>query len=630
MKISFFNSIKVRIIIAVIIMVSVPFAILQSVNKILIYNKLQLKTAYTTEALSRLIATNVSEFIQGAHDASNMLSRNNYIINNEKDGKSTLEAAIKTMPYFRLFYAQDMEGMQTLRSSGELGNRSDRWWFKKVKADQNAFVSEAYLSVNNNELVSSIYLPLLKDNKMVGVFGADFTLNTIESIANKLLDRDISYIVMDNKGSVLTSTDSKPGEYINYIDFTKRTVALDKNNNYKLDASGQLVTSVENIKISDTMKRIISGALDKKTESYQFKDTYNNIVVAAYQPIQLPGNSEPWSVIVFQKQTDKLTLNLLAIIFIFLLLCSILITFKLININVIKPIIELQHDMEKIAEGKLDITVDTSSKNEIGELAGNINKMVTSLKYHQQTLDENEKMVALGSLVAGVAHEINTPLGIGVTTSSYMQKINYESRKALVEGIFSKKDLVNYMEDMDESLELLQYNLERASEIIKSFKRIAVDQTIESIEEFNVAEYIHSIVVSLRHEYKKHNHSFNVQCDKELSITSYPGILAHILTNFIMNSIIHGFAEIENGKIDIIIFKDKNMFNLQYSDNGCGISEENIKKIFTPFFTTKKHIGGSGLGLSIVYNLVTKKLYGSISVTSKIGKGTTFIISIPI
>lgn len=630
MKISFFNSIKVRIIIAVIIMVSIPFIILQYVNVQLIYDKLQKKTDYTTQALSRSIATNVSEFMQGAYDTSYMLSRNNYIINNEKEGKSTLEEAVKTMPYFRLFYVQGMDGMQTMRSSGNLDNRSDRWWFKKIISDQNPFVSEAYVSVNNNELVTSIFLPLIKNNKMIGVFGADFTLNTIQEVANQYWDKDISYIVMDSKGTVLTSTDYKPGEYINYINFTKRKVVLDKNNRYILDANGQISTTVENIQVSDTMKRIISGALDKKTESFKFTDSDNNIVVVAYQPIQMPGKSEPWSVIVFQKQTDHMTLILLAGIFIILLICSILITFKLININVLKPVIKLQQDMGEIADGKLDVTVDTSNKNEIGELAGNINKMVVSLKQHQQKIDENEKMVALGNLVAGVAHEVNTPLGIGVTTSSYMQKINDESREALIKGSFSKKDLVNYMEGMDESLELLQYNLERAAEIIQSFKRIAVDQTNESIEEFNVSQYIHSIVISLRHEYKKHNHSFNIQCDEELYIKSYPGVLAQILTNFIMNSIIHGFAEMENGKIDIIAFKDKDMFNLQYSDDGCGINEENIGKIFTPFFTTKKNGGGSGLGLNIVYNLVTKKLNGSIYVTSKIGQGTTFNIKIPI
>lgn len=630
MNIQFFNSIKVRIIIAVIVMVSVPFAIMQSVNMALIYNKLQRKTEYTTQALSRSIATNVKEFVQGTYDTSYMLAHNNYILDNKKEGKAILKEAIKTMPYFRLFYVQGMDGMQTMRSSGKLVNRSDRWWFKKITANHEPFASEAYISVNNNELVTSVFLPMIKNNKMVGVLGADFTLDTIRKIANQYWDKDISYIVMDSKGNVLTSTNYKPGEYINYIDFTKRKVVLDKNKHYKLDKDGQIITKVSKIRVTSTMKKIVSSALKKKTATFEFKDSDDNIIDVAYQPIQMPGKSEPWSVIVFQKQTDNLTLILLAVIFIILLVCSILFTFKLINKNVLKPIIEVQHDMAEIAGGKLDVTVDISNDNEIGELADDINKMVASLKKHQQALDENEKMVALGNLVAGVAHEINTPLGIGVTTSSYMQKINDESRKSLVEGRFTKKDLVNYMESMNESLDMLQYNLERAAEIIQSFKRIAVDQTTEAIDKFNVSQYIHSIIVSLKHEYKKHNHSFNVKCDEELMIKSYPGVFAQILTNFIMNSIVHGFAEIENGKIDIIVFKENDVFTLKYSDNGCGISEENLGKIFNPFFTTSKKTGGSGLGLNIVYNLVTKKLNGSIYVNSKLGEGTTFIVKIPV
>lgn len=632
MKITFFNSIKVRIIIAVIIMVTVPFLILQYVNMLLIYEKLHIKTEYTTQALSRSIATNVTEFMQGVYQASYILSMNDNIINGDNQGRSILQNTVKDMPYFRLFYVQDTNGMQTLRSSGDLVNRSDRWWFKQITANQKPFVSEAYISVNNNELVTSIFLPIYKNDKMSGVFGADFTLSTIQSVANQYgdNDKDISFIVMDSKGTVLTSTDYKPGEYINYIDYTKKTVVLDKNNNYVLDANGQIVTKVENITVTDTVKKIISNALDKKTESFQFKDSDGNIVVAAYQPIQLPGQSEPWSVIVFQKQTDKGTLILLALIFIILLLCSIFAAFKLIDINILNPVIKLQQDMSKIDDGNLDIKVDASSENEIGELASNINKMTASLKQHQQKLDENEKLVALGNLVAGVAHEINTPLGIGVTTSSYMQKINEASRRALIEGRFSKKDLVEYMEGMDESLELLQNNLGRASEIIQSFKRIAVDQINETLEEFNVAEYIHSIIISLKHEYKKHNHSFNVNCDEDFVIKGYPGILAQILTNFIMNSIIHGFSEMEKGQIDISAFKEKDNFVLKYSDDGCGISDENLKKVFTPFFTTRKNSGGSGLGLNIVYNLVTNKLKGSISVSSKLGEGTTFIIKIPI
>lgn len=630
MKISFFNSVRVRIIIAVIIMISIPFGILQVTNMLLIYDKLRHKTVYTTEALSRSIATNVSEFMTGAFSASELLAGNDKILSGDRSGQQILETAVKRMPYFRLFYVQRMDGMQTLRSSGALANRSDRWWFKKMISDQKPFVSDAYVSVNNNELVTSIFLPMFMNNKMSGVFGADFTLTTIQNAVGQYWNKDISYIVMDSKGSVLTSTDYKAGQYVNYIDYTKRSVVLDKNNHYVLGPDGQIVTKVEKIEVSNTMKKIISNALDKKTQSYQFKDNKNNIVVCAYQPIKLPGKSDPWSVIVFQKQTDNITLVMLVIMFVFLITLCIFITFRLINKNILKPVLKIQQDMAQIAEGSLEVSIDIPTPNEIGELAGNINKMVRSLKYHQQRLDEDEKMAALGNLVAGVAHEINTPLGIGVTTSSYMQKVNNDSRTALNEGRFSKKDLIEYMETMNESLELLQYNLERGSNIIQSFKRIAVDQTSEEMEEFNVLQYINNVVISLIHEYKRSNHSIKVICDEAITINSYPGAFAQILTNFIMNSIVHAFKDMDNGSIVIEAYKDENRFILCYSDNGCGISEENKKNLFTPFFTTNKKMGGSGLGLSVVYNLVTKKLNGNISVESEEGKGITFVIKIPI
>lgn len=629
MKTSFFSSVRVRLIVAIVIMVSIPFAILQIANVFLIYNKLQAKTDYTTEALAHSIATNLEEFMQGVFDSSSLLAQNEAVVTGGQAGQAFLKDAVSRMPYYELIYVQGTDGMQTMRTSGELVNRSDRWWFKKMMQDPSPFVSEAYISVNNNELVSSIFLPIYKSKTMCGVFGADFTLRTIQEAAVPYLNKDISFIILDSKGSVLAGTEYKQGEYVNYIDYTKRTVELDRNGHYRLDSAGNIVTKVEKINVSDTMKRIITGALDQKTASFNFRDSNDDIVVCAYQPIRLPGKSDPWSVIVFQKQTDNLSIVTLMGLFALLIVCCILITLKLINQNILNPVLEIQKSMTKIASGQLDVKLSVPKQNEIGELAGDINKMTDSLRQHQQKIDEDEKMVSLGNLVAGVAHEINTPLGIGVTTSSYMKKVNDDSRMALNEGRFTREDLVNYMETMNESLDLLHYNLDRGSNIIQSFKQIAVDLTYEALEEFNVLQHINNVVVSLTHEYKKSRHSFQINCDENLKIRSYPGAFAQILTNFIMNSILHAFSGREKGHIEISAFIENEMFVLRYSDDGCGISPENLDKIFTPFFTTKKSMGGSGLGLNIVSNLVTKKLNGTIAVESRLGQGTVFTVRIP-
>ena len=629
MKHTFLNSIRVRIIVTVIILISAPFAILQMSNIVLVYGKLEEKTVYTTEALAVSIATNVFEYVRGAYNDSLQLSQNKEVVLGTPEGKKILERAVLQFPHFTHLYMQDMTGMQTIRASGELANRADRWWFQKMLKDPTGFVSDAYISVNNNVLVTSIFLPMYVESDLVGIYGADLTLNSIQDQIGQYWDEDISYIVMDSKGTVLTSSDMKQGEYINYIERTKRTVLLDENGNYVLDAEGQIITNVEKIKLSDSMKTIISSALELKTQSFQFREN-QDIIACAYQPINLPGTSDDWSVIVFQKQTDYASIVILTVLFLLLILLCIFITFRQINKQILSPVLRIQRDMASLAAGSMDVKIDIPEQNELGELASDINKMVASLKSHQQRLDEQEKMAALGTLVAGVAHEINTPLGIGVTTSTYMQKINHECRQALVEGKFTKQDLLEYMSTMNESLELLQFNLERGSNIIQSFKKIAVNQTSENKEVFYVKQYVQDIITSLVHEYKNTGHTIEIVCDDDLKVTSYPGAIAQILTNFIMNSLTHAFTNIENGKMLIKAFRHNESLILIYEDDGCGLKEEQKSLIFTPFYTTNKQKGGSGLGLSVVYNLVTQKLNGKIEVESEQGKGIKFSITIPL
>ncbi len=629
MKKNFLNSIRVRIIITVILLISIPFAVLQLSNMLLVYNKLKEKTVYTTEALSVSIATNVSEYVEGAYHQSLLLSQDKNIIKGTKEGEKTLVHAVSQFPYFTHLYMQDLTGMQTIRSSGTLANRSDRWWFKKMIDHPEGFVSEAYISVNKNVLTTSIFLPMYEEEKFVGIYGADLTLKQIQSNTSKYWNKDISYLVLDSKGTVLTSSDIQPGEYINYIERTKRTVVLDKNGNFELDDAGQILTTVEKIELSDTMNTIISNALDMKTQSFEFREN-NKIVVCAYQPIKLPGSSDEWSVIVFQNQTDYASIFILIISFIVLISLCILITFRQINHHVLSPVITIQQDMEKIAAGSMDVEIYIPEQNEIGVLASDINKMVIALKKQQQRLDEQEKMAALGMLVAGVAHEINTPLGIGVTTSTYMQKINHEYRKAMVEGKFTKQDLLEFMNTMDESLDLLQFNLERGSNIIQSFKKIAVNQTSEKMETFSVKQCAQDIVTSLVHEYKNSGHTILIECEDDLMIYSYPGAFAQILTNFIMNSLTHAFKKKSHGTMQITAKMEHHNFVLSYQDDGCGLEKEQLSQVFTPFYTTNKEKGGSGLGLSIVYNLVTQKLKGTIGVKSELDNGIEFLITIPV
>ena len=259
--------------------------------------------------------------------------------------------------------------------------------------------------------------------------------------------------------------------------------------------------------------------------------------------------------------------------------------------------------------------------------------------YHQKSAElehafdglvQSEKMAALGRLVSGVAHEINTPVGVGVTTTSHIQALIEQLSEAFDSGQLSKKQLETFLEDFREGVSILMSSLSGASKLISSFKQVAVDQSDEQCRDIIVDEYIKGIAFSLKPELKLKDVDVDVVCDTFVSVNTYPGALSQIVTNLIINSLIHGFEHKteEVGRITINIVQKDGVVELHYQDNGCGMPAENVHKAFDPFFTTKMGAGGSGLGLNIVYNLVTNKLKGNIECRNKVGEGVEFIFTL--
>ncbi|MBF0226931.1 MAG: PAS domain S-box protein [Desulfobacterales bacterium] len=258
-----------------------------------------------------------------------------------------------------------------------------------------------------------------------------------------------------------------------------------------------------------------------------------------------------------------------------------------------------------------------------------LHESMALLKKTQNHLVQSEKMVALGDLVAGVAHEINTPVGVSVTAASYLEEKTNEIKAAYESGELKRSNLEKYVSSAKEASAIILKNLDRAANLIRSFKQVAVDQSGEEQRPFNMKAYIDDLLLSLRPKFKRTKHRIEVECPDYIEMNSYPGAFSQILTNFLMNSLTHGFKDIEEGSISIKAFTENETFNLIYSDNGIGVAPENLKKIFDPFFTTKRGQGGTGLGLHIVYNLVTQKLGGTINCQSEQGKGISFNISLP-
>lgn len=254
---------------------------------------------------------------------------------------------------------------------------------------------------------------------------------------------------------------------------------------------------------------------------------------------------------------------------------------------------------------------------------------ISELHEARQSLLESERLASLGSMVAGIAHEINTPVGICVTAGSTVSSSVDGLIKALESGNLKKSEFEASLTRIVEGMRLVDANLERAAKLISSFKSIAVDQTSEEERTFNLLGYLQDIMDSLSPQLRREGVTVAISGPDDIVLRSYPGALAQILTNLVMNSIIHGFSARESGKISVTVDRSGSFLELTYADDGEGMSEETVKRIFDPFFTTKRGQGGSGLGMHILFNLVTQILKGTVRCESALDEGVEIVIRFP-
>ena len=257
-------------------------------------------------------------------------------------------------------------------------------------------------------------------------------------------------------------------------------------------------------------------------------------------------------------------------------------------------------------------------KRVVKERTLELENSIEQLKATQNQLIESEKLASLAGLVSGVAHEINTPLGISVTAASYLELQTNDLLKKYKKGKITKSLVESYFDINVQSTEMIQNNLRKASELIKTFKLMAADQESEEKRDIFLGDFIRDIIGSLQSQLK--DHEIEIDIDPNLKIFSYPGVISLIFVNLVMNSIVHGFKDDSNGKIYIKAQQIDYSVEITYRDNGVGISSEFIDKIFDPFFTTNRAKGSKGLGLNIIYNHVYQKLKGTINVDSKSGE----------
>ncbi|HKK91088.1 MAG TPA: response regulator [Desulfobacteraceae bacterium] len=299
---------------------------------------------------------------------------------------------------------------------------------------------------------------------------------------------------------------------------------------------------------------------------------------------------------------------------------------------IIKPVQDLNvlsHAVEKALERAFLLKEKQQHQDDLEKANAELKASFERLEQTRDQLVQSEKMAALGGLVAGVAHEINTPVGVGVTAASFLQTKTNELQQLYESGDLKRSELETYLTTIDEVAHSILINMERAAGLISSFKQVAVDQSNEEKRLFNIHQYIGEVLLSLRPKYKNTGHDIEVICPDDFEIYSYPGAFSQIISNLLVNSLTHGLKDVEHGKIVFEISRKNGDIWLVYRDNGAGMTEEQKAKMFEPFYTTMRGKGGTGLGMSIVFNLVTQTLKGTIECRTAPGSGAEFTIKFP-
>ncbi len=293
----------------------------------------------------------------------------------------------------------------------------------------------------------------------------------------------------------------------------------------------------------------------------------------------------------------------------------------------------LQKACDELDRERCDLSAEVvlreANEAELKRINLTLSQSLEQLRVAQESLVESEKMAALGGLVAGIAHEINTPIGIGLTGSSHFHFMLEQLEAKFRAGELEEPAFERFIAEAKELSRSMCVSLEKAAALIRSFKLIAVDQTLDEARDFNVSEYLGDVLLAHHAVLRQAQVAIRLECDRALVVHSFPGAWSQILSNLIANSLRHGF---EPGwvepRIHIAAREVGGELVLRYCDNGKGMTEAVAKKVFDPFFTTDRE-GGSGLGMHVVYNLVSQRLHGRIALQTAPRQGVTFTLSLP-
>jgi signal transduction histidine kinase len=389
----------------------------------------------------------------------------------------------------------------------------------------------------------------------------------------------------------------------------------------------------------------------RKGSCVNLKRYYQVITPIRYQD-ELLGQLSLWfdvSVDQSKLMSDDINLISLVLLLLFVLIICVVIGFR---VTILKPLGIVYESLRHFKIDGVRRKVDWHTDDELGQFINEYNSTIqreteaeraliaakekaetalVRLKKTQESLVQSEKLASLGSLVAGIAHEINTPIGNSLTVATTLDHKVKSFHKEIESGGLRKSALMHFLSEAEEATQIMEKSLHAAAEQILNFKQVAVDQTSAQRRQFDLNEVVQEVISTLRPRIKHTEHSIRIDIPDGILLESYPGPLGQVISNCFNNAVLHGFEGIKAGKMVLTAEKTgDDSAAILFQDWGRGISPDHLKKIFDPFFTTKMGEGGSGLGMNLVYNIVTSILGGSINVTSELGQGTQVRICIPV
>ncbi len=569
--------------------------------------------------------------------------------------------------YGPYIYREEGELIHTWDLSSESYNFHEHSWYKEIFIPENlnengVYWSEPYFDdAGTNSLMVTVTAPIFdKDKEIVGVATVDWAIKHLrkELLNMEFTTNSSAFLIDRESGLFLSFPDAPSSEF--------RPASM-------YEWSGKLIESPR----FDQINRIEGIYYEEREGTIFFISATSNLVLGIFLPDSdyLKFINEVTS----RNLKFSISISLFFLVVLILLLNRLFAPFSQImnaiktSINIdeatnsikvtaikegkekefysiTKALNQVYEEINKHAERLSQTNIELIEKQqEINELNTHLEekvqartcelerktlevvKVLESLREAQEQMILMEKNAALGQLVAGVAHEVNTPIGVCITATSVLLESYEGFAHALTENKVTRNQLDKFVDKVSNTLELLVANLERTDKLIESFKQVSIDQLNEDAREYNLAKYMELIVAPLSPLLEKSGIKLEIQIPNYLTVFSYPGAMSQIINNLVTNSVQHAFNGIKDKQILISAEKviGQPEFSIEYRDNGIGMEKRIKDKVFEPFFTTKRGAGGIGLGMHITFNLITQKLKGVIELESAAGKGTTVKITIP-